>query len=161
MHSTEMHKGEKRSDKEINKNKMTMKSNMYIDNCTISHSYSLLLGNYQQTTACRYSSEDTYYEGILKYKYFGILYFKNVLYFPSPLKPSGLTVLDVMVPDDMVQISIPFPCTGYTIKSLFCINSKDKLTEFYGMATVYSGLYHKPLVMQKITILNCENTHIV
>ena len=48
----------KRSDKEINKNKMTMESNMYIDNCTISHSYSLLLGNYQQTTACRYSSED-------------------------------------------------------------------------------------------------------
>ena len=140
-----MHKGEKRSDKEINKNKMTMESNknkmtmesnMYIDNCTISHSYSLLLGNYQQTTACRYSSEDTYYEGILKYEYFGILYFKNVLSFPSLLKPSGLTVLDMMVPDDMVQISIPFPCTGYTIKSLFCINSKDKLTR-----VVWDGNY--------------------
>ena len=99
------------------------------------------------------------YEGILKYKYFGILYFKNVLSFPSLLKPSGLTVLDMMVPDDMVQISIPFPCTGYTIKSLFCINSKEKLTEFYGMVTVYSGLYQKPLVVQKITILNYEKTH--
>ena len=98
------------------------------------------------------------YEGILKYKYFGILYFKNVFSFPSLLKPSGLTVLDMMVPNDMVQISIPFPCTGYTIKSLFCINSKEKLTEFYGMVTVYSGLYQKPLVVQKITILNCENT---
>ena len=84
-----------------------------------------------------------------------------MLSFPSLLKPCGLTVLDVMVPDDVVQVSIPFPCTGYTIKGLFCINSKDKLTEFYGMATVYSGLYQNPLVMQKITILNCENTHIV
>ena len=163
MHSTEMHKDEKRSDKEINKNKMTMESNMYIDNCTIFHSYSLLLGNYQQTTACRYSSEDsTYYEGILKYKYFGILYFKNVLSFPSLLKPSGLTVLDMMVPDDMVQISTPAPCTGYTVKSLFCISSKEKLTEFYVMVTVYPGLYQKPLVAQKITILNHEkNTHIL
>ena len=45
-----------------------------------------------------------------------------------------------------------------TVKSLFCINSKEKLTEFYGMVTVYSGLYQKPLVVQKITILNYEKT---
>ena len=58
----------------------------------------------------------------------------------------------------MVQISTPAPCTVYTVKSLFCINSKEKLTEFYGMVTVYSGLYQKPLVVQKITILNYEKT---
>ena len=32
------------------------------------------------------------------------------------------------------------------------------MTEFYGMVTVYSGLYQKPLVVQKITILNYEKT---
>ena len=67
------------------------------------------------------------YEGILK-NYFGILYFKNVLSFPSSLKPPGLTVLDMMVPNDMIQISTPAPCTGYTVKSLLCISSQEKLT---------------------------------
>ena len=81
-----------------------------------------------------------------------------MLSFPSLLKPSGLTVLDMMVPNDMVQISTPAPCTGYTVKSLFCISSKEKLTEFYGMVTDYSGLNQKPLVVQKITILNYEKT---
>ena len=59
MHSTEMHKDEKDLTKKSTRTiEVTMESNMYIDNCTISHSYSLLLGNYQQTIACRYSSED-------------------------------------------------------------------------------------------------------
>ena len=81
-----------------------------------------------------------------------------MLSFPFLLKPSGLTVLDMMVPNDMVQISTPTPSTGYTVKSLFCISSKEKLTEFYGMVTIYSGLYQKPLVVQKITILNYNKT---
>ena len=81
-----------------------------------------------------------------------------MLSFPSILKPSGLTVLDMMVPNDMVQISTPAPRTGYTVKSLFCISSEEKLPEFYEMVTDYSGLYQKPLVVQKITILNYEKT---
>ena len=64
----------------------------------------------------------------------------------------------MMVPNDMVQISTLAPCTEYTVKSLFCISSKEKLTGFYGMVTDYSGLYQKPLVAQKITILNYEKT---
>ncbi|XP_065893101.1 DNA (cytosine-5)-methyltransferase PliMCI-like [Dysidea avara] len=98
---------------------------MYINKPTLKSS------NHQQTTTDRYSSEDA-----MK---------KICSPFPWFLKPPGLAVPDMMVPDDMVKISTMTPSTGYTVlKPFFYVNNKEKLTEFWGMATACLEHCRKP-----------------